>query len=130
MSSFDSLFTSYQEIDLALDILCNEGHSLPPDLGELLPIAVHPSQPGTLPVLGEMETCRTRRVFLTSSPNEDFFWAVNSISFVVDAGLEKRYVSSSFIFVIKMGLMGNLSIFQTVSSIRRQVNEKGMMFII
>ncbi|KAM8739391.1 putative pre-mRNA-splicing factor ATP-dependent RNA helicase DHX32 [Acanthopagrus schlegelii] len=82
-----------QEIDLAHDILCRESHSLPPGLGELLPVAVHPGQPGSLPVLGEEEeTGRTRRVFLTSSPNEDFFWAVGSISFVIDAGLEKRYV--------------------------------------
>ncbi|XP_070697494.1 putative pre-mRNA-splicing factor ATP-dependent RNA helicase DHX32 [Pempheris klunzingeri] len=81
-----------QEIDLARDILCREGRSLPPHLGELLPIAVHPGQPGSLPVLGEEETGRSRRVFLTSSPNEDFFWAVSSISFVIDAGLEKRFV--------------------------------------
>ncbi|KAG8000186.1 ATP-dependent RNA helicase DQX1 [Nibea albiflora] len=81
-----------QEIDLAYDILCHEGRSLPPHLGDLLPVAVHPGQPGNLPGLGEEETGRTRRVFLTSSPNEDFFWAVSSISFVIDAGLEKRYV--------------------------------------
>ncbi|XP_026211749.1 putative pre-mRNA-splicing factor ATP-dependent RNA helicase DHX32 [Anabas testudineus] len=81
-----------QEIDLACDILCHEGQNLPPDLGELLPVAVHPGQLGSLPVLGEEESGRTRRVFLTSSPNEDFFWAVSSICFVIDAGLEKRCV--------------------------------------
>ncbi|XP_005727498.1 putative pre-mRNA-splicing factor ATP-dependent RNA helicase DHX32 isoform X1 [Pundamilia nyererei] len=81
-----------QEIDLAHNILSHERKSLPIDLGELLPIAVHPGQPGSLPVLGEEDTSQTRRVFLSSSPNEDFFWAVNSISFVIDAGLEKRYV--------------------------------------
>ncbi|XP_034537832.1 putative pre-mRNA-splicing factor ATP-dependent RNA helicase DHX32 isoform X2 [Notolabrus celidotus] len=81
-----------QEINLAHDILCHEGNSVPPDLGELQPITVHPGQPGNLPVQGEEETNRSRRVFLTSSPNEDFFWAVNSISFVIDAGLEKRYI--------------------------------------
>ncbi|KAK5854162.1 hypothetical protein PBY51_015257 [Eleginops maclovinus] len=81
-----------QEIDLAHDILCHEGQSLPPDLGDLLPVAVHPGQPGNLPILEEGETGRTRRVFLTSSPNEDFFWAVGSINFVIDAGLEKRNV--------------------------------------
>uniref|UniRef100_A0A8D0AI20 DEAH-box helicase 32 (putative) n=1 Tax=Sander lucioperca TaxID=283035 RepID=A0A8D0AI20_SANLU len=73
-----------QEIDLAHEILCHEGHSLSPDLGELLPVAVHPGQPGNLPILGEEETGRPRRVFLTSSPNEDFFWAVSSIRFVID----------------------------------------------
>lgn len=94
-SSSDSLLCLFfnQEIDLARDILCLEGHNLHPDLGELLPVAVHPGQPGNLPIPGEEETGRTRRVFLTSSPNEDFFWAVSSISFVIDAGLEKRYVS-------------------------------------
>lgn len=56
-------------------------------------------------MLGEEETGRTRRVFLTSSPNEDFFWAIGSISFVIDAGLEKRYVSLSFVVVIKNGFV-------------------------
>lgn len=87
------MFTVFQEIDLACDILCHEGQNLPPDLGELLPVAVHPGQLGSLPVLGEEESGRTRRVFLTSSPNEDFFWAVSSICSVIDAGLEKRCVS-------------------------------------
>ncbi|XP_074532115.1 putative pre-mRNA-splicing factor ATP-dependent RNA helicase DHX32 [Halichoeres trimaculatus] len=81
-----------QEINLAHDILCHEVHSVPPDLGELQPIAVHPGQPGNLPIRAGDDTTRGRRVFLTSSPNEDFFWAVNSISFVIDAGLEKRNV--------------------------------------
>ncbi|XP_041865554.1 putative pre-mRNA-splicing factor ATP-dependent RNA helicase DHX32 isoform X2 [Melanotaenia boesemani] len=81
-----------QEIDLAHDILCHEGHSLPPHLGELLPVAVHPGQHGNLPIMRQEAAVRTRRVFLTSSPNEDFFWDVSSISFVIDAGLEKRYV--------------------------------------
>ncbi|XP_071388809.1 putative pre-mRNA-splicing factor ATP-dependent RNA helicase DHX32 [Centroberyx affinis] len=81
-----------QEIALAHDILRHEGHSLPPALGELLPITVHPGRAGSLPILGEEGGVRTRRVFLTSSPNEDFFWAVGSIRFVIDAGLQKRYV--------------------------------------
>lgn len=84
-----------QEIDLACDLLLHEGRSLHPGLGELLPVAVHPGQPGSLPILGEEETGRKRRVFLTSSSNEDFFWAVSSIGFVIDAGLEKRNVSFS-----------------------------------
>ncbi|XP_058507944.1 putative pre-mRNA-splicing factor ATP-dependent RNA helicase DHX32 [Solea solea] len=81
-----------QEIDLAHNILCHERHSSGLELGELLPVAVHPGQPGDLPVQGEEEKGRTRRVFLTSSPNEDFFWGFGSIRFVIDAGLEKRYV--------------------------------------
>lgn len=82
-----------QEIDLARDILQHEGHSLHPDLGKLLPVAVHPGRPGALTVLEEEESSPPRRVFLTSSPNEDFFWAVGSIGFVIDVGLEKRKVN-------------------------------------
>ncbi|XP_029031619.1 putative pre-mRNA-splicing factor ATP-dependent RNA helicase DHX32 [Betta splendens] len=82
-----------QEIDLARDILSHEAKALPPGLGRLLPVAVHPGRPGTLPLLCEEEAAgRVRRVFLTSSPNEDFFWALSSIRFVIDAGLEKRSV--------------------------------------
>ncbi|XP_030011384.1 putative pre-mRNA-splicing factor ATP-dependent RNA helicase DHX32 [Sphaeramia orbicularis] len=81
-----------QEIDLAHEILRHEAQSLPPGLGELLPVAVHPGQTGILPVPREGETRRIRRVFLTSSPNEDFFWAVRTIHFVIDAGLQKRSV--------------------------------------
>uniref|UniRef100_A0A8C5GRZ7 Helicase ATP-binding domain-containing protein n=1 Tax=Gouania willdenowi TaxID=441366 RepID=A0A8C5GRZ7_GOUWI len=81
-----------QEINLAHNILCHERYSLPPDRGELLPVAVHPGLLGTLPLIGEEEVGRIRRVFLTSSPNEDFFWAFKSITFVIDTGLEKRNV--------------------------------------
>ncbi|XP_061646723.1 putative pre-mRNA-splicing factor ATP-dependent RNA helicase DHX32 isoform X1 [Phyllopteryx taeniolatus] len=81
-----------QEIELALDILHHESLSFPPNLGRFLPIAVHPDQSGSLTTLGENDPSRTRRVFLTASPNEDFFWAVNSVNFVIDVGLEKRNV--------------------------------------
>lgn len=69
-----------------------------PGLGELVPVAAHPGQAGNVQILGEEETGhrrRRRRVFLTSSPNEDFFWAVGSIGFIIDAGLEKRDASFS-----------------------------------
>lgn len=90
------LLILHQEIDLAHDILYHEKRDLPPDLGELLPIAVHPGKPGSLPIFGD-EAGQTRRVFLTHSPNEDFFWAYSSINFVIDAGLEKRYVRFAFL---------------------------------
>uniref|UniRef100_A0A674DH22 DEAH-box helicase 32 (putative) n=1 Tax=Salmo trutta TaxID=8032 RepID=A0A674DH22_SALTR len=37
-------------------------------------------------------TTRGRRVFLSTSQGEDMFWAVDSVNFVIDAGVEKRYV--------------------------------------
>ncbi|KAJ0004698.1 hypothetical protein NQD34_010912 [Periophthalmus magnuspinnatus] len=81
-----------QEIDLAHEILRHEADSLPSGLGELLPVSVHPGAPGSLQDCTERQGPRRRRVFLTSSSNEDFFWAVHSIRFVIDTGLERRYV--------------------------------------
>ncbi|XP_034040597.1 putative pre-mRNA-splicing factor ATP-dependent RNA helicase DHX32 [Thalassophryne amazonica] len=81
-----------QEIDLARDILCHERHNLPSDLGQLLPVAIHPGQTGRLLHVGEDKSGRTRRVFVTSSPNEEFFWPVSSVRFVIDTGLERRCV--------------------------------------
>uniref|UniRef100_A0A8C7NB71 DEAH-box helicase 32 (putative) n=2 Tax=Oncorhynchus kisutch TaxID=8019 RepID=A0A8C7NB71_ONCKI len=37
-------------------------------------------------------TTRCRLVFLSTSQGEDMFWAVDSVNFVIDVGLEKRYV--------------------------------------
>uniref|UniRef100_A0A665TJP8 Putative pre-mRNA-splicing factor ATP-dependent RNA helicase DHX32 n=1 Tax=Echeneis naucrates TaxID=173247 RepID=A0A665TJP8_ECHNA len=45
-----------QEIDVAHDILSREAHSLPPDLGALLPVPVHPGRPGSLPAGAETDT--------------------------------------------------------------------------
>ncbi|KAM4599030.1 putative pre-mRNA-splicing factor ATP-dependent RNA helicase DHX32 [Fundulus diaphanus] len=106
-----------QEIDLAHDLLCHKKRGLPPDLGELLPIAVHPGQSGSLPVRGEEETGQTRRVFLTRSPNEDFFWAVTSINFVIDAGLEKR-------FVYNPRIRTNSVIIQPISSVQSECRKQ------
>lgn len=84
-----------------------------PSLGELVPVAVHPGEAGNVPMLVEEETehrsrrRRRRRVFLTSSPNEDFFWAVGSIGFVIDAGLEKRNASLSLLLVKASANMHN-----------------------
>lgn len=98
--SLTGSISSHQEIDLARVLLLHEGRSLNPSLGKLVPVAVHPGQAGNAQILVEEETEHTgrrRRVFLTSSPYEDFFWAVGSIGFIIDSGLEKR--NASFFFI-------------------------------
>ncbi|KAJ8284754.1 hypothetical protein COCON_G00036040 [Conger conger] len=82
---------SAQEIDCAHDVLRQEGAGLSPELGELLPLALCPTQGRGVPPLGQ-EQGKTRRVFLTSSQGEDMFWAVDTVNFVIDAGVEERYV--------------------------------------
>lgn len=111
-----------QEINLACELLLHEGRSLNPSLGELVPVAVHPGQAGTVPILVEEEMehrrRRRRRVFLTSSPNEDFFWAVGSIGFIIDAGLEKRYASFSVLLFQASVNMHNLVYWQFQTKLR------------
>ncbi|XP_067224199.1 putative pre-mRNA-splicing factor ATP-dependent RNA helicase DHX32 [Chanodichthys erythropterus] len=79
-----------QEIECAHAILRREGVNLALSHGELVPVSLCPAQGDSLSVLSEES--KSRRVFLTCSPNEDLFWAVHSIRFVIDAGVQKRYV--------------------------------------
>ncbi|XP_055769907.1 DEAD/H (Asp-Glu-Ala-Asp/His) box polypeptide 32a [Salvelinus fontinalis] len=89
---------SAQEVVCARAILQREGTRLGADLGELVPVVWCPGQGRAPSLLGEgmgsrgTVTTRSRRVFLSTSQGEDMFWAVDSVNFVIDAGVEKRYV--------------------------------------
>uniref|UniRef100_A0AAY5F514 Helicase-associated domain-containing protein n=1 Tax=Electrophorus electricus TaxID=8005 RepID=A0AAY5F514_ELEEL len=50
-----------------------------------------------LPLPMEEEHSRCRKVFLTCGPTEHLFWALHSIHFIIDAGVQKRYISNSII---------------------------------
>uniref|UniRef100_A0A673LNK2 Putative pre-mRNA-splicing factor ATP-dependent RNA helicase DHX32 n=1 Tax=Sinocyclocheilus rhinocerous TaxID=307959 RepID=A0A673LNK2_9TELE len=79
-----------QEIECAHAILRREGANLALSHGELVPVSLCPAQGDRLSVLSEGS--KSRRVFLTCSPSEDLFWAIHSIRFVIDAGVQKRYL--------------------------------------
>uniref|UniRef100_A0A8C1P367 RNA helicase n=1 Tax=Cyprinus carpio TaxID=7962 RepID=A0A8C1P367_CYPCA len=79
-----------QEIECAHAILRREGANLALSHGELVPVSLCPEQGDSPSVISE--DSKSRRVFLTCSPSEDLFWAVHSIRFVIDAGVQKRYV--------------------------------------
>uniref|UniRef100_A0A4W5LM48 DEAH-box helicase 32 (putative) n=1 Tax=Hucho hucho TaxID=62062 RepID=A0A4W5LM48_9TELE len=86
------------EIVCARAILQREGTRLGADLGELVPVVLCPGQGRAPSLLGEgmgsrgTVTARGRRVFLSTCQGEDMFWAVDSVNFVIDAGVEKRHV--------------------------------------
>lgn len=94
-STHHSSFCFSKEIECARAILRREGAGVASSLGELIPVSVCPEQEHSLPVLTEPEG-RCRRVFLTCGPTEDLFWAMHSIRFIIDAGVQKRYVCSNF----------------------------------
>ncbi|XP_060735163.1 putative pre-mRNA-splicing factor ATP-dependent RNA helicase DHX32 [Tachysurus vachellii] len=80
-----------QEIECAHAILRREGARVASSQGGLMPLSVCPEQKDNLPVLTEEEG-RFRRVYLTCGPTEDLFWAMHYIRFIIDAGVQKRYV--------------------------------------
>uniref|UniRef100_A0A8K9XIQ3 DEAH (Asp-Glu-Ala-His) box polypeptide 32a n=1 Tax=Oncorhynchus mykiss TaxID=8022 RepID=A0A8K9XIQ3_ONCMY len=88
-------FTQFNSEDGAV---FREGTRLGADLGELVPVVLCPGQGRTPSLLGEgmgsrgSVTTRCRLVFLSTSQGEDMFWAVDSVNFVIDVGVEKRYV--------------------------------------
>lgn len=86
-----SSFSFSKEIECAHAILRREGAGVASSLGELMPVSVYPEQEHSVPVLTEEEG-RCRRVFLTCGPTEDLFWAMHSIRYIIDAGVQKRYV--------------------------------------
>uniref|UniRef100_A0AAZ3P9C7 Helicase ATP-binding domain-containing protein n=1 Tax=Oncorhynchus tshawytscha TaxID=74940 RepID=A0AAZ3P9C7_ONCTS len=89
---------SPQEVVCSRAILQREGTRLGAELGELVPVVLCPGQGRTPSRLGEgmgsrgTVTTRCRLVFLSTSQGEDMFWAVDSVNFVIDVGLEKRHV--------------------------------------
>ncbi|GLD64035.1 putative pre-mRNA-splicing factor ATP-dependent RNA helicase DHX32 [Lates japonicus] len=66
------------------DILCHERHSCPCYRAHCLLPYAWPAWDSA--DLGEEEAGRIHEVFL--GPSEDFFWAIGSINFVIDAGLK------------------------------------------
>ncbi|KAG5262326.1 hypothetical protein AALO_G00273980 [Alosa alosa] len=82
---------SAQEVECAYGILCKEGARLSGGLGQLIPVALHPGRLGLDPCMAE-EQPNSRRVFLSHSQAEDMFWAVDSLNFVIDTGMERKYV--------------------------------------
>ncbi|TSO67478.1 ATP-dependent RNA helicase DQX1 [Bagarius yarrelli] len=80
-----------QEIECACAILRQEGAGVASSQGELMPVSVCPEQIGSLTMLTE-GTTRCRKVFLTCGSTEDLFWAAHNICFVIDAGVQKRFV--------------------------------------
>lgn len=88
---------SAQDLDCARNILQKEGARLGADLGRLVPVVLCPGQGqgrGSPSLSEEQLGGRSRRVFLSAPQGEDMFWAVDSINFVIDTGVEKRLVYS------------------------------------
>uniref|UniRef100_A0A4W4HAK6 Helicase ATP-binding domain-containing protein n=1 Tax=Electrophorus electricus TaxID=8005 RepID=A0A4W4HAK6_ELEEL len=85
---------SEQEVSCACSILAKEAARLSGTLGELVPLAMCPLHAGIcLPITEDQK--KSRRVFLSCSQSEDLFWSVDTLNFVIDTGVEKRFVTPS-----------------------------------
>ncbi|XP_067285887.1 DEAD/H (Asp-Glu-Ala-Asp/His) box polypeptide 32a [Pseudorasbora parva] len=82
---------SEQEVVCACNILTKEASRMSASLGELLVVPLFPGLTGMCPPITESQQT-SRRVFVSCSQSEDLFWPVDTISFVIDTGVEKRLV--------------------------------------
>ena len=57
------------------------------------PVVLCPGQGGLLPFLTKQPDSKTsRRVFLSTQQGEDMCWAIESLNFVIDTGVQKKMV--------------------------------------
>lgn len=82
----------FQEVLCACNILTKEASRMSVSLGELIAVPLCPGHTGMCPPITESPQ-KSRRVFVSCSQSEDLFWLVDTITFVIDTGVEKRLVS-------------------------------------
>ncbi|XP_051968938.1 DEAD/H (Asp-Glu-Ala-Asp/His) box polypeptide 32a isoform X1 [Xyrauchen texanus] len=82
---------SEPDVVCACNILAKEAARMSVSLGQLVPVALCPGHAGVCPTITEGQR-KSRRVFLSCSQSEDFFWPVDSVHFVIDTGVEKKLV--------------------------------------
>nr|XP_034994427.1 putative pre-mRNA-splicing factor ATP-dependent RNA helicase DHX32 [Zootoca vivipara] len=82
-----------QEIGKAYKIIQQEGPNLNPELGELVPVLLYPSERERILKPNEEGPCKNyrRRVLLTTSFGGSLVW-IKTVAFVIDVGIEKRKV--------------------------------------
>ncbi|XP_043912118.1 putative pre-mRNA-splicing factor ATP-dependent RNA helicase DHX32 [Protopterus annectens] len=87
-------FASEQEVAFAHDIIRQEGSRLCTSLGELLPVPLYPRHGGCIykpKESQENDKPYKRMVLLTTSHGESLIW-MDSVTFVIDVGVEKKNV--------------------------------------
>ncbi|XP_062859694.1 DEAD/H (Asp-Glu-Ala-Asp/His) box polypeptide 32a [Trichomycterus rosablanca] len=84
---------SEQEVGCACSVLAKEALRLNGTYGELVPVIMCPCHAGIcLPITDHQSQKKERKVFLSCSQSEDMFWSVDNVKFVIDTGVEKRFV--------------------------------------
>lgn len=67
------------------------------DLGQLVPVVLRSGHSEPLTVVNNQPNSKKpRRVYLSSRQGEDMCWAAESVSFVIDAGVQKKMASCYF----------------------------------
>uniref|UniRef100_A0A671M9Z6 DEAH (Asp-Glu-Ala-His) box polypeptide 32a n=1 Tax=Sinocyclocheilus anshuiensis TaxID=1608454 RepID=A0A671M9Z6_9TELE len=83
---------SEQEVLCACNILTKEASRMSASLGELIAVPLCPGYSRMCPPITESPQTG-RRVFVSCSQSEDLFWPLDTVTFVIDTGVEKRLVS-------------------------------------
>ncbi|XP_030256057.1 DEAD/H (Asp-Glu-Ala-Asp/His) box polypeptide 32a [Sparus aurata] len=86
-------FASAEEVHCAHSILQKEGTRLGAELGQMVPVVLCRGQEEPPPVSTEQQgSKRSRMVFLSTQKGEDMWWPTESVSFVIDTGVQKKMV--------------------------------------
>ena len=78
---------------MAHSILQRESTRLGEDLDRLVPVRLCGAGQAEAPARDPSGARGTRRVFLSTQQGEDLLWGVDSLHFIIDTGVEKRFVS-------------------------------------
>lgn len=83
-----------QEVDCAYRILKKEGSRQGGELGRVVPVILCPLEGGSASVsTEEPNSKRSRKIFLATPREDDMWWPAESVSFVVDTGVQKKMVN-------------------------------------
>uniref|UniRef100_H3CYD9 DEAH (Asp-Glu-Ala-His) box polypeptide 32a n=1 Tax=Tetraodon nigroviridis TaxID=99883 RepID=H3CYD9_TETNG len=86
-------FASSEEVHCACRILRREGSRQGGELGRIVPTILCPTEGGSPSEMTKEEGFkRSRKVFLATPREEDVWWAAESVSFVIDTGVQKKTV--------------------------------------
>ncbi|XP_061611439.1 DEAD/H (Asp-Glu-Ala-Asp/His) box polypeptide 32a isoform X3 [Phyllopteryx taeniolatus] len=109
---------SEEEVHCAHSILQKEGSRLGAHLGRMVPLVLGPSRGGLGRPPDERGTCgKSRRAFLTTEHGEDLWWAMESVNFVIDCGVQKKMVYNPRI-------RANSEVLQSISQCQAELRRK------
>ncbi|KAM4715715.1 DEAD/H (Asp-Glu-Ala-Asp/His) box polypeptide 32a isoform 2-T2 [Anableps anableps] len=85
-------FASAEEVRCAWSIIQSESPQLGEGLDQITPIVLCSSQQGLSPLIEQAGATNSKTFFLLAQQEEDVWWTRQSVTFVIDTGVQKKMV--------------------------------------